>query len=83
MRAKPLRHVHLSVTPWAEGARLLRPWDSPGKNTGLDCHVLPQGIFPTQESNPRLLFPALAGGLFTTSATWEAHLEVQVLLKRM
>ena len=23
--------------------------DSPGKNTGVGCHVLLQGIFPTQE----------------------------------
>ena len=36
-------------------SRLLCPWDSPGKNTGLDCHALLQGIFPTQESNPGLL----------------------------
>ena len=28
--------------------------DSPGKNTGMDCHALLQGIFPTQESNPGL-----------------------------
>ena len=25
--------------------------DSPGKSTGVDCHFLLQGIFPTQESN--------------------------------
>ena len=25
--------------------------DSPGKNTGVGCHGLLQGIFPTQESN--------------------------------
>ena len=29
--------------------------DSPGKNTGVGCHALLQGIFPTQESNPDLL----------------------------
>ena len=28
--------------------RLLCPWDSPGKNTGVGCHALLQGIFPTQ-----------------------------------
>ena len=28
--------------------------DSPGKNTGVGCHALLQGIFPTQESNPGL-----------------------------
>ena len=35
--------------------RLLCPWDSPGKNTGVGGHFLLQGIIPTQESNPRLL----------------------------
>ena len=34
--------------------RLPCPWDSPGKNTGVGCHVLLQGIFPTQGSNPGL-----------------------------
>ena len=29
--------------------------DSPGKNTGVGCHALLQGIFPTQGSNLRLL----------------------------
>ena len=36
-------------------ARPLCPWNSPGKNTGVGCHSLLQGIFPTQESNPGLL----------------------------
>ena len=35
--------------------RLLCPWDSPGKNTGMGSHLLLQGIFLTQESNPHLL----------------------------
>ena len=35
--------------------RLLCPWSSPGKNTGVDCHFLLQGNFLTQGSNPRLL----------------------------
>ena len=35
--------------------RLLYPWDSPGKNTGVDCQALLQGIFPTQGSNLCLL----------------------------
>ena len=29
--------------------------DSPGKNTGVGCHALFQGIFPTQGSNTGLL----------------------------
>ena len=35
--------------------RLPRPWDSLGKNTGVGCHFLLQGIFPTQRSNLCLL----------------------------
>jgi len=35
--------------------RLLCPWDSPGKNTGVGCHLLLQRIFPTQALNPGLL----------------------------
>ena len=36
-------------------ARLLCPWDSPGKSTGESCHALLQpGIFPTQGSNSGL-----------------------------
>ena len=38
-----------------EPARVLYPWDSPGKNTGVGCHALLQGIFPTEGSNPGLL----------------------------
>ena len=34
---------------------LLSPWDSPGRNTGVGCHAILQGIFPTQGSNLSLL----------------------------
>ena len=30
------------------------PWNSPGQNTGVGSHSLPQGIFPTQGPNPDL-----------------------------
>ena len=36
--------------------RLLCPWDFPGKSTGVGCHFLLQGIFPTQGLNPGLLY---------------------------
>ena len=52
--------------------RLLCPWDSPDKNTGVGCHALLQGIFPTQGWNLCLMSPALTDGFFTTSVTWEA-----------
>ena len=31
------------------------PWNSPGRTTGVGCHFLLQGIFPTQGWNPTLL----------------------------
>ena len=34
---------------------LLCPWSFPGKNTGVGCHFLLQGVFLTQGSNPCLL----------------------------
>ena len=37
-----------------EPTRLLCPWDSPGKNTGVGFHALLQGIFPTQGLNTGL-----------------------------
>ena len=48
--------VSSSLRPYGlKAARLLCPWDYPGKNTGVVCHFLLQGIFPTQGSNPHLL----------------------------
>ena len=37
--------------------QLLCPWGSPGKNTGVGCHALLQGILLTQGLNPCLLCP--------------------------
>ena len=34
---------------------LLCSWNFPGKDTGVGCHFLLQGIFPTQGPNPHLL----------------------------
>ena len=42
---------HLSTQEQEYGqspTRLLCPWDFPGKNNGVGCHFLLQGIFPTQ-----------------------------------
>ena len=49
--------VQLFVTYALWLAILLCPWNSPGKNTGVDCHALLQGIFPSQGLN---LFPTSA-----------------------
>ena len=45
-----------SLQPHGLGpTRLLCSWNSPGKNNGVGCHLLPQGIFPTQGLNLGLL----------------------------
>ena len=51
-------------------ARLLCPWESSGKNTGVGCHALLQVIFVMS-----LKSPASAGRFFTTSATWESQVK--------
>ena len=48
--------------------RLPSPWDSSGKNSGVGCHSLIQGIFPTQGMNLDLLHCRF----FTIWATREA-----------
>ena len=41
-----LSHVHSFETLWTVVIRLLCPQDSPGKNTGVGCHFILQGVFP-------------------------------------
>ena len=44
-----------AVRPYGwQPARLLCPWDSPGKNTGVGCHSLLQRTFSTQGPSPGL-----------------------------
>ena len=49
LRAKSLQSclILCDSGPWP--SRLLCPWDSPGKNAGVGCHALLQGIFPIQD----------------------------------
>ena len=49
--AQSLSCGQLFVTPWAVAHRLLCPWDSPGKNIGVGCQFLLQGILLTQRLN--------------------------------
>ena len=56
--AQSLNHIRLFAIPLAVAVRLLWPWNSPGKNTGVDCHSLLQGNFPIQGSNSGLKLQA-------------------------
>ena len=66
-------------------SRLLCPWDSPGKNTGVGCHALLQGIFLTQGSNPHLLcLLRWQEGSFPTSATCkDQHMLISLPFDRL
>ena len=60
MRCDPLRmkllllshfsRVRLYATPQTAATRFHRPWDSPGKNTGVSCHFLLQCMKVKSES---------------------------------
>ena len=39
-----------SATPWTAAHQAPRPWDSPGKNTGVGCHFLLQCMKVKSES---------------------------------
>ena len=64
-------------------ARLLCPWDSPGKYTGVGCNFLLQGIFLTEGSNPglphcRQTLCCLRLGYFTCRP-WDKHFHQRAL----
>ena len=42
--------VQLCATPWTAAHQAPRPRDSPGKNTGVDCHFLLQCMKVKSES---------------------------------
>ena len=71
-RAQPLSHVWLFATPWTAASQALCPWDSPGKNPGVGCHFLLQGIFPIQGLNPRLLHSLHWQQIPHPSAVWRS-----------
>ena len=60
-RLRSFNHVLLFVTLWSIVCQALLSVDSPGKNTGVDCHAFLQGIFPYSgtEPTPLALSPAL------------------------
>ena len=49
--AYSLSRVRLFVTPWTVARQVPLSMGSPAKDTGVGCHALLQGIFPTQGSN--------------------------------
>ena len=69
-------------------------WDSPGKNMGVVCHALLQGILPVQGPNPNLLYflqwqvgslplapPGLPSILFLFHALWVSVIRCKYVYK--
>ena len=52
--------VRLCATPQTAATRLPRPWDSPGKNTGVGCHFLLQCMKVKSESEVAQSCPTLS-----------------------
>ena len=71
-----------SLIQWPHGlqpTRLLCLWYFPGKDTGVGCHFLLQGIFPSQGLN---LVSFIASRFFTNWATREAqYIRISIVLK--
>ena len=86
-RAWVLCHSVMSNSLWPHGlksARLLCPWNFPGRNTGVDCHFLLQGSFPTQDRTCVYCsswVSCFARWILYHSATWEAPVPSTELLK--
>ena len=67
------------LTPY-DPAKLLSPWDFPGKNSEVGCHSLLRGNLSNPGIKPMsFISPELAGRFFTTNATWEATLFMEIL----
>ena len=52
--------VRLCVIPQTAATRLPRPWDSPGKNTGVGCHFLLQCMKGKSEGEVAQSCPTLS-----------------------
>ena len=59
-----ISHSFRVCGPWP--ARLLCPWDSPGKDSGVGCHALLQGIVPPRDWTHVSCISCIPGGFFTT-----------------
>ena len=74
VRAQSLSGVRLFATPWtvAHQAPLSMGFPRPESWSGWPCP--PPGDLPDSGIEPvSLMSPSLSGGIFTTSATWEAQ----------
>ena len=73
MCVRRLSHVLLFVTPWAEAHQAPLSTGFPRQYWSGLPFPPPEDFSPLGIKPPPAACPALAGGSFTTCATWEAH----------
>ena len=66
-------HVRLCVTHRRQPTRLLCPWDSPGKNTGVGCHFLLQCMKVRSESEIAQWCPTLSDPMDWSLPDFSVH----------
>ena len=73
--------VQLCATHRQQLTRLPRPWDSPGKNTGVGCHFLLQCMKVKSESEVAQSCPTLSGPMDCSPPESSVHgiLQARVL----
>ena len=65
--------VRLCVTPETAAHQAPRPWDSPGKNTGVGCHFLLQCMKVKSENEVAQLRPTLCDPMDCSLPGSSAH----------
>ena len=65
--------VRLCVTPYMAARQASRPWDSPGKNTGVGCHFLLQCMKVKSESEVVQSYPTLSDSMNYSLPGSSAH----------
>ena len=84
---KSLSHVQLFVTPWTIACQAPLSMGFSRQEYWSKLPFPPPGDLPDPGTEPMsLMSPALAGGFFTTSATWEATIyesEVYVTMEKL
>ena len=65
-------HAWLFATLWTVACQAPLSMESPGKNTGVGCHALLQGIFLTEGLDPSLFSCIGRQAFYHLSTIWEA-----------
>ena len=64
------------ATPWTIAHQVPLSMGFTGKNTGVGCHFLLQGIFPTQRANHNSCVSCIGRWILYHSTTWQALREM-------